>query len=251
MINQHRRWGHTLLGAMAGVAVSVGLAVAADTTEPFDAGTIDLEVYVRHAGIGLAPDDRETSGECVIGYGFAPRISAFLDLGHGQVSQLTVGRERRTAVLLVTALDTNHVDLDLLAAGGVQGEDREDTLYGLGFELNLDRKPDLAAWGAYLRGTGTHVERDVGPAREEYEAVLGAYVTMAPGHQLLAEYDSAFLPSPDSGERPTTVGGVALGYNVVVHPALELVTEVRGDIPQRGERGSASVLVGVIGTIAP
>ena len=82
------------------------------------------------------------------------------------------------------------------------------------------------------------------------EGTIGAYATLAQRHQLLVEYDMAWLPDHLAGEAAMAVGGVALGYNVSVADELELINQVAPDVPQAPDSLSASVMTGFIATLS-
>ena len=137
-------------------------------------------------------------------------------------------------------------------------------------ELNLDARPDLALCGLYLRAeedlagrddsvADDPATRDVDEAKERHAfapttaLTFGGYFTIGERHQLLLEYDVA-LHHGDRGAGPDAPraverGGVALGYNVRLSDAIELVTQVSVDVPDRGERVSAGISIGFIATM--
>jgi hypothetical protein len=127
---------------------------------------------------------------------------------------------------------------------------------GPGFELNLDADPDMLSWGGYLRGSldlsNRRADPDGGGGGLAWglDATLGAYWMVREGHQLLLELDAAVALNPAAGERTMELGGLALGYNVGVHEAIELVTQVWFDLPQTpDEPFAAAVTAGFIATL--
>jgi len=121
----------------------------------------------------------------------------------------------------------------------------EDFALGTAFELNLDLAPDLSLWGVYLRGCvhlggGLHVG---------VETTLGTYVTLSERHQLLLEADAEFVLHAGDRQGGVQIGGIALGYNIVVHEAVELITEIFLDIQQPGGSFSTGVMLGLILTL--
>jgi hypothetical protein len=59
----------------------------------------------------------------------------------------------------------------------------------------------------------------------------------------------SFNHNARAGERVTDVGGISLGYNVILADPLELITEVYFDIPQDDENFGVDVMVGFIATL--
>jgi hypothetical protein len=152
-----------------------------------------------------------------------------------------------------TLLDTAHLDLDLfldVAAGGERMTGLELTP---AFELNLDRAPERAAFGAYLRGAlvlhGHEVAPEVHRAAAAYGLEPGVYVSLREGHQLCAQLDLHLHPGALAGERQLDLGAAALGYNVVLNETLELITQVAVSLPERGERAALSLMLGFIATL--
>ena len=129
----------------------------------------------------------------------------------------------------------------------------------IALELNIDRDPDQLSFGSYLRLGLPVYGRTlvVDPATEQTrsdltyhtEGTIGVYATVAEVHQLLLEYDMAWLPAHLEGEAATSVGGVALGYNVSVADELELINQVALDVPAAGDSLSVGVMTGFIATL--
>jgi hypothetical protein len=227
--------------AVATCVARPGPAGAADTWEEWEPGATDAELYVGYSGIGLAGRDRGPSLEYLQGFGLGHTLSTFLS---ATVEAADRTRAGFAAALFGTPLDTDHVDLDLILIFGQAWRRLDDLSAGAAFELNLDLAPDLSRAGLYLRGC-VHV---TGDRCALVETILGAYVTLAQNHQLLLEADATFTVTAAPADA-TEVGGIALGYNVMVHDAVELITQLFLDVPQAGERFSSALTVGVILTL--
>jgi hypothetical protein len=231
-------------------------ALALDTVETWDPGAGDAELYLGFDGIGAGSDSRELSGELVAGVGIFERFSAYLvarfaaqDFSEG-VGGVSVG-------IFGTPLDTDHIDLDFffdLASGGPGFSQLQ---FGPALELNIDLRPDLERWGIYLMVgvpmlraiTGGHDAEGERAFSVSVEATFGTYLTLGRRHQLLMDFQLAFHPGLGTEELVVEVGGLGLGYNVLVHEAVELIVEGRFDIPQRDEPFAVGVMAGVIATI--
>ena len=252
-------------------AIFAGQARAADTVETFDAGAADFELYAGADGLGLPPGERRVFGEVLLGFGVIDRVSLYLRGVGAADEQLGAPNGEIGAGLFGTPLDGDHVDVDVLLDFGWGAEALVATP---GFELNLDGDPDQASFGTYLRGeealTSRIVEPDdavagdttnAGPdaaaERRSHELAaettltLGTYCTVVDGHQILVEADGTILNrEPASDEHLFDFGGVALGYNVTVHEAIELVNQVFIGIPTyEGDVVSAGLSVGLIATV--
>lgn len=233
-------------------------ARASDTTETFDPGATDIELYATADGLGRAAAERAFSADLVLGYGVMERLSAYLGttlLGDGTLGS---GAAQPFLGVYGTPLETDHIDIDLFLGLAVA----DGSLHvAPAFELNLDSDPTLLGWGLYLRG-GVDLSNRRLPAHTHdgeqllsglawsADATLGAYWTVHERHQLLLELDAAFQLAPGPDERAAELGGVALGYNVGVHEAIELITQVWLDLPQEpAEPPALAATAGFIATI--
>jgi len=252
---------------VAAVLTLASSAEAADTTETFDPGSVDIELYTGAHGLGLGTGEATVVGETVLGVGIANRISAYARGAGSANERLEDGDGEAALGLFGTPIDTDHFDFDMgLDVGWTPGS----ALITPGVELNLDAAPDLALAGVYLRGEESLVTReepaadpsDRAPAVEAAESAsgksvlapstlltLGSYWTMVDGHQFLIEADAGVAHRPSANEETFDLGGVALGYNCQVHQSIELISQVFVDVPIRdGEAVSAGVSIGLIGT---
>jgi hypothetical protein len=240
-------------------------AQAADTTEPFDIGASDVDLYMGYDGVGLDRDERAINGEILLGYGVIEDLSAFIGTALSGDESLVSESARLYFGVFGTLFDSDHLDLDLAAdvAGDNAGASRLSFTPAL--ELNIDRDPELNKWGFYMRAglpffgresealpeaePTTGIEPARGKVTVEIESTAGAYYTLFAGNQLLLEYDMGFLPHPADDERSVQVGALALGYNVALSEALELINQVSLDIPQPGETASVGFMTGFIATV--
>lgn len=244
-----RRLCHCCCGlAMALTATSLH---AADTVEVFEAGVGNLELYGGFDGIGCGADDQCAMGDMLLGWGLTPRFSAYLGTTMQANGYLAGGETEWAFGALGTLRDGDHLDLDVTLDLRTVGSPDGRFTVSPGFELNLDRAPDLAAYGVYLRG-GVSIageQADTGPRRAtDLVVTLGTYLSLSPDAQLLLEVDAAEVDEFGGGHA-WEYGAVALGYNVTLGPTLELVNQVTIDIPQDGETSSLGFMVGVIAAL--
>jgi hypothetical protein len=78
---------------------------------------------------------------------------------------------------------------------------------------------------------------------------VGAYWSLDERRQLLIEFDATAHDHAEGPESGYEVGGVAVGYNVMLHDTLELINQVRIDLPQSGEKAATGFMVGLIATL--
>lgn len=240
-----------LLTTLVVLAMIAPLAHAADTTEPFDAGVGNFEMYGAFAGADQPAGEQTVAGDMLLGWGLTPRFSAYLGTTMQANGYLTGGETEYALGAFGTVFDSDHVDLDLCLNLRMVGSDDGRFTVSPGFELNLDRAPDLAAHGLYLRGNvsiaGT--QTDGGPRRATDLAFsVGSYLALSPSQQLLLEVDLAMVDEFD-GSHAWEYGAVALGYNTALTAGLELVNQVSWDIPQHGDGTGLGFMMGVIAAL--
>lgn len=232
-----------LLGGWFGAERS---ARAADTTEIWAQGELEADLLLSYAGLGLAREERGLGAELLLGYG----LFSWLSL-HGGVAMeadelFESGEVWPYAGAMTTPLDTDHLDLDLILEIGTSAAHPGELELWPGIELNLDRAPDRAGYGVYLRLAlpvgiylgDNHVPEENGRAALaalRLDATLGAYLTLSPGHQLLLEGGAIALLHHAGGD-PTAVEGASayLGYNVELPGGLEWVTQVGLELAAEG-----------------
>jgi hypothetical protein len=235
-------------------------ARAADTVETWDVGATDVEFYSGMNGVGLKRAQGSLFGDLMLGYGLVERLSAYVGQRLTGNKFFTGGTGTTYLGLFGTAVDTRHFDLDLFLGFDLGGPGYRELGVTPMVELNFDVDPNRHSWGAYVRvGLRLHGQNatgdDVHPRWETYTtlcAVLGTYYNIARRHQLLLEGDVAWRPLRAPGERELELGGIALGYNVILNDRIELINQVYIDIPHPGSPGeklSVGFMAGFIVTL--
>ncbi|MBK8480566.1 MAG: hypothetical protein IPL40_05265 [Proteobacteria bacterium] len=236
---------------------------AADTIETFAAGGYDLELYGGMFGLASASEGRgrpkpHGRSELILGYGLVDWLALCVGTTlHGRDDAYPDGDAAGYLLLVATPLDTDHLDLDLQLAVALAGPGLRELRYRPELELNVDLRPGLSLGGLYLR-LGVPVD-GIRPSASgaasaanttvDLATILGLYLTVASRHQLLLEYDATYHFRPESGAPPAEVGGVALGYNVVLNGKLELIHQVTLDLGQGGRLSAVGASVGFIVTL--
>ena len=229
-------------------------ALALDTTEPFDLGVSNAEVYLGYGGLGVGPADRELSSEMVLGYGLTPGFSAYLATCTAVAEQNLRGGTDLCLGLFGTAVDTDHFDLDLMLDLEASGEGMNALGLAPGIELNYDRDPDMASWGLFLRtgvaAYGQDAELETADVRRVVDLGVhpGAYYRLNERHELLVEFDVALGLGRDRDPADDT-RGVAFGLNSMITPEIELITQLHRGLPQDGEDGAWDLNVGFVATL--
>ncbi|MBN1654615.1 MAG: hypothetical protein JXA30_12665 [Deltaproteobacteria bacterium] len=256
--NPHRFILVLSAGSVVSTIVQSGTALAADTIEAFDIGASDFDLYLGYEGLGLGSSERSVGGEAMLGYGIVDNLSAFIGTTLSGTEQLKSDSTSIFFGLFGNVVDSDHFDFDLYA--DFSGKNAETSFLAVipGLEINLDRYPDLRTWGFYLRTAFPIFGREVETTPEEsaetevaisIKSTIGAYLTVAEGHQVLLEYDMNILPDPVDVDRGLDIGCLALGYNVYLMDELELINQISLDVPQKGETASLGFTIGLIATL--
>jgi len=209
-----------------------------------------VDLYLGFDGVGPGETEKTAFGEIMLGIGLTDHLSAFT----GAVVQGDQTFSRRAGELYLglmgTPLDTDHLDLDLFLELRLSGEGLAQFQATPSLEFNVDGDAQRRSWGLYLRAGLPLYRREAGGGRDlalHLESTLGAYLTFGGRHQVLLEYDMAFRPWPEAGQHPAEVGGLALGYNLTLSDAAELISQVYLDLPQLGDEPlAANFMLGVI-----
>jgi hypothetical protein len=245
----------SLVGLIVGYARS---ATAADTVETWAAGATDVDFYLGADGLAQRKSDKTVFADIMLGYGLADRFSAYLGTTLFADEYLVNGGADIYTGLFGAPIETNHVDLDLFLNVGAGGTGLTAITVTPALELNIDRDPDMRTWGVYLRaglplfGEAETRNDEAGASFDihiDVATILGAYATLGERHQLLIEYDMAFHPKGAAETDAVEVGGVALGYNIVLNDAIELINQLYLDVPQDDEPVSLGIMVGLIATL--
>jgi hypothetical protein len=253
------------------VLILRGQAHALDTLECFDVGLSDFEAYASFEGVGKPEPDRGVSADVLLGIGITPWLSGQV-FGGGQGNQtFSEGSGFFGFSVFGTPVDTDHFDLDAgmhVTVGGLgggtagpAGHSQAEFTFTPFVELNLDSDPDMNGYGVFLDVAETLGGRDESrftPLGEELRdftltpgtaLLLAGYWRPAEKHELLLGYDMAFEYQALPGEKKIDIGGIALGYNVTLSDAVELITQVNFDLPQTGEYFGVDFMVGILTTL--
>ncbi|MCP4604699.1 MAG: hypothetical protein GY847_29960 [Proteobacteria bacterium] len=249
-----------LLAIVSGLVNAVPRsALAVDTVETWDVGATDVDFYLGLDGLGLGKHEKTVYGDIMLGYGLVERFSAYVGTTLQGNEYFSDGSAGLYLGIFGTPVDTDHFDLDLFLDVSAEGSGFEQFALSPALELNIDLDPQMDSWGIYLRvpfplqgrklSSPDHEESDDFEASFHLESTLGTYYTIAEIHQILLEYNMGFHPKSDDGERDLDVGGLALGYNVLIIDSLELINQVFFDIPQDDESTAWGFMIGLIATM--
>lgn len=236
---------------LAATAVMLALAApsaAVDTVESWYEGETGVEFYAGLDGFGLPGAEQTVSGAMILGWGLTDRLSTYLAPGVQSDGDLIGAETEINLGLFGTPLDTDHVDLDLLFDLRVVGGEMSVVP---AFELNLDREPDLAAYGLFLRGAmelGPHENFEGETERHvDLGLTVGGYYSLTARQQILVKYGATVherAPGHERFEHDT----VAVGYNALLTDYLELITEAAVTLATDERGASVGVVLGLVAT---
>ncbi len=66
---------------------------------------------------------------------------------------------------------------------------------------------------------------------------------------MLAEFDLGVRYLPQQADETANIGNIAIGFNAALNDSIELITELRYDIPQGEEEHAAALSIGMIATL--
>ncbi len=254
--------------AAALVSLFANNAFAGDTVEPLDKGVIEVVPTVGFANI--TDENTGWGTSLAVGYGVADFMTVTATVGMGADVALAAAGWGFDVDLLSNLLDTENFDLDFhidfaYSGAGIGNE----IVITPGFELNYDTDNDMSGFGAYLRldlpihSWNLGKQREIGfdpntnepivewkdnvEADVDLDLTLGFYYTFMEGHQLFLEGGVSLTTlaenlAPEVGKE----GFVSLGYNVEIVENVELVSEVKVNIPEDGEGTNGEITVGMI-----
>lgn len=230
------------------IAFAAGTAAAADTIECHEQGVTSAEFYMGFDGIRHVTGERQVSNELLLARGIDARASAYVGAAFVPGPGFSLDGTDLFLGFLTTALDTDHVDLDLAFDVGVTGTVWSEAVFGPTVELNLDRDPDMATWGGYFRAA-LPMWRESGPSQLERHVDVcfnpGVYFTPRARQQLLVEY-AVDVHLTDSEARRVGASRIALGLNTEIAETLELITQVHADLHRAGDGTEWGVMLGVV-----
>lgn len=241
--------------SLMGMMLICGSVDAADTIETWEAGAGNFEMYSGFEGVGSSTSDQAFASAMLMGWGVANRFSAFVGVSLTADGYFASAESELGLGAFATLYDSDHLDFDLGLDMVVSGPGMNEAVMVPGFEINLDRTPDLSSFGLYLRGAapiaGGKYDDDEIRRHVDLRFTAGTYFTLSPTQQILLQYDITVHDEPEPGVPDVERGALALGYNAILNDSLELISEAWLDVPQGDESYHLGLMVGVIATLFP
>lgn len=207
-----------LLGLLLTVS-STGFAL--DTTEAFDPGFSDLEVYLGYLGLDNPSESSVVSAETLIGIGVTGIFSTYISYAVESNGYLANSEDYVTMGLFWTALEAEVVKFDLFGSTGTGGS------IAFGIESNID----LTNWGFQLKIEEAIANKN-SSEREQFTALQPLlYYRFSSGVELLSAVDLEYAGN-ESGENEFDYSSFSFGINFPLNESVEAISQfdlVNGD----------------------
>ncbi len=261
------------LCAAALVCLFANNAFAGDTTEVLDKGVVELAPTIGFANI--TDENTGWTTSLAVGYGVADFLTITANFEMGSDIALAGAGWAFDFDFLTNLLDTENFDIDFHtdfaydpAGATIRGGESGEIVIAPGFEFNFDTDNDMSGFGAYLRadlpihswnlgkeriigkdadGNNIIEEKDRVKSDVDLDLTLGMYYTILEGHQLFLEGGLTVTNMAKNLDKEVGKEGfVSLGYNVELFENIELVSEVKVNIPEETDDTNGEITVGMI-----
>jgi len=207
-----------LLGLLLAIS-STGYAL--DTTEAFDPGFSDLEVYSGYHGLDNPSESSVVSAETLIGIGVTGNFSTYISYAVESNGYLANTEECVSMGLFWTAIESETVKLDLFGSTGTGGS------VAFGIESNID----LDNWGFQLQVEETTANKNASERDQSTLLQPLLYYRFSSGVELLSAVDLQYA-GDENGEKEFCYSSVSFGINFPVNESIEAISQfdlVNGD----------------------
>ncbi len=200
-----------LLGMLL-VVCSAGYAL--DTTEAFDPGFSDVEVYFGYQGLDSPSESSAVSTETLLGIGVTGNFSTFVSFCTKADGYLANAEDGFTLGLFWTAIEDEAVKLDFFGSTSTGGS------ISLGIESNLD----FDNWGFQGQIEETIENRNSNERDQSTRLQPLLYYRLASGVELLSAVDFEYAENED-GEKEFDYSSVSFGINFPVTESIEMISQ--------------------------
>ena len=224
----------TSITVFSGLLLLVNSSYALDTTEAFDPGFSDVEVYMCYQGLDSSSELSLVSSGFLLGIGVTETFSASLSYSNEADGYLANAEDCTSIGLFWTAAANETYQLDFFVSSGTGGN------LALGIESNID----FSNWGFQ-----TQIEESIGNEGTDSRSLSTRlqpllYYRLCSGVELLSAVDFEYSED-ETGENSFDYSSVALGVNIPVTESVELISEF--DLINIGDdETAAAVSVGFV-----
>ena len=192
-----------------------GTSFALDTTEAFDPGFSDVEVYFGYAGLDNPSGASTVSSEMLLGIGVTESFSTSVCFSAEADGYLANPSDGISVGLLWTAINSDAFKLDFSGATGTDGS------MALGIESNFD----FSNWGFQAQIEETIENRNSNERNISTRLQPLLYYTLSGNVELLSAVDFDYSENED-GDNEFDYSSVSFGVNYLVTESIELISQV-------------------------
>ncbi|NOQ22768.1 MAG: hypothetical protein GQ565_09020 [Candidatus Aegiribacteria sp.] len=202
-------------GALLGLLLAVCSAgYALDTTEAFDPGFSDVEVYFGYQGLDSPSESSAVCTETLLGIGVTGNFSTFVSFSAEADGYLANAEDGFTMGLFWTAIEDEAVKLDFFGSTSTGGS------IAFGVESNLD----FDNWGFQAQIEETIENKNSNERNLSTRVQPLLYYRLSSGVELLSAVDFEYAENED-GEKEFDYSSISFGVNFPVTESIEMITQ--------------------------
>jgi len=187
---------------------------ALDTTEAFDPGFSDLEVYFGYEGLDNTSESSVVSTETLLGIGVTGNFSASVSYAVESNGYLANSEDSFAMGLFWTAVEKEMIKLDFFGSTGTGSS------IAFGIESNLD----FDNWGLQMQIEETIENRNSNERDQSTRLQPLLYYRLSDGVELLSAIDLEYAENED-GDSEFEYSSISFGANFPVTDSIELITQ--------------------------
>ncbi|MCK5036481.1 MAG: hypothetical protein KAS73_11350, partial [Candidatus Sabulitectum sp.] len=202
-----------VLSCMLLAVCSTGYAL--DTTEAFDPGFSDVEVYFGYAGLDNPSGASTVSSEMLMGIGVTESFSTSVCFSAEANGYLADPEDGITVGLLWTAINSDAFKLDFSGTTGTDGS------IALGVESNFD----FNNWGFQAQIEETIENKGSNERNMSTRLQPLLYYRFSSGVELLSAVDFEYAENED-GENEFNYSSISFGVNFPMNESIEAISQI-------------------------
>lgn len=225
------------LGILMGLLVAAcSTGYALDTTEAFDPGFSDLEVYLGYTGLDSPSELSAVSTEALLGIGVTGSFSTFVSFGTETDGYLGNSVDGYTMGLFWTAVDKEMFDIDFFGSTGTGG----------GMSFGVETNIDFAQWGFQTQIEETLENSDLTERDLSTRVQSLVYFRLESGVELLSAVDFEYAGN-EEGDNEFNYSTISFGINFPVTESIEMISQF--DINQTDDDAVTGASIGFVAGI--
>ncbi len=231
----------TALVTVTALLLLTSVVGALDTTEAFDPGCSDFEMYLGTSGLGLDQDESAIEFEGLLGVGITRVFSASMAYSVESDGRLGNSADYLTLGLFWTVVEKEGFMLDLYGSTGTGGG------ISIGTEINLL----TGAFGFQLNVENTCENSGGSENKIENTVAIEPLVhrNISDEIELLAAVGITYHPDAEDNGDKVEFNTASLGANFMLDDTIELITQFDCYIPEDDGDVSIGFSIGFVATI--